>query len=61
MPLLLAVLTLFGLLAALLGEGWWWPLSWIALGSPLLVLGWHLRIDTNTPRQASALQQRRAE
>lgn len=42
MPLLLATLTLFGLLAALLGEGWWWPLSWIALGSPLLVAGWCL-------------------
>ncbi|MFI4980961.1 MAG: hypothetical protein ACHQIO_11470 [Nevskiales bacterium] len=61
MPLLLAVLTLFGLLAALLGEGWWWPLSWIALGSPLLTLVWHLWSDAGTPRQAAALQRRRAE
>jgi len=35
-PLLLAALTIFGLLAALLGqdEGWW-IVSWIALGMPL--------------------------
>lgn len=37
-PLGLALLTLFGLGSALLGQGGiWWVLSWIALGSPLLV------------------------
>jgi hypothetical protein len=37
--LLLAVLTLFGLLSALLGEGGlWWGLSWAALASPLLAI-----------------------
>jgi dolichyl-phosphate-mannose--protein O-mannosyl transferase len=37
-PLLLAGLTLFGLLSALLGEGgMWWVLSWIALATPLVV------------------------
>ncbi|MDB5488978.1 MAG: hypothetical protein JWQ58_2693 [Reyranella sp.] len=38
-PLILGVTTLFGLGAALLGEGglWWW-LSWIALAMPLAVI-----------------------
>jgi hypothetical protein len=37
-PLVLAGLTLFGLLSALLGEGGvWWALSWIALAAPLIV------------------------
>jgi hypothetical protein len=38
-PLVLAGLTLFGLLSALLGEGGvWWVLSWIALAVPLLAI-----------------------
>ena len=38
-PLLLAVLTLFGLLSALLGQGGvWWCLSWITLAAPLIVI-----------------------
>jgi hypothetical protein len=38
-PLLVAVLTLFGLLSALLGQGGiWWILSWIALGVPLVLI-----------------------
>ncbi len=39
----LAVLILFGLLSALIGEGgiWWW-LSWAALAAPLLVIVHHL-------------------
>jgi len=45
-PFGLAVLTMFGLLSALLGEGgiWWW-LSWTALTMPLLVVAryWPLR------------------
>ncbi|OPY99564.1 hypothetical protein A5906_28130 [Bradyrhizobium sacchari] len=37
-PVLLAVLSLFGLLSALLGQtGVWLPLSWIALATPLAV------------------------
>lgn len=40
-PLLLALLTMFGLLSALLGEGGvWWALSWIALLTPLGVIAW---------------------
>jgi hypothetical protein len=38
-PIGLAVLTLFGLIAALLGEGGlWWILSWLALAAPLVVM-----------------------
>jgi len=38
-PLVLAMLTIFGLLSALLGQGGvWWPLSWIALAAPLVVI-----------------------
>jgi hypothetical protein len=38
-PLVLAGLTLFGLLSALLGEGGvWWVLSWATLAVPLLTI-----------------------
>jgi hypothetical protein len=37
-PLLLAVITLFGLLAALFGTGVWYGLSWVAMTFPLLVI-----------------------
>ncbi|MDR5779463.1 hypothetical protein QCE63_08480 [Caballeronia sp. LZ065] len=37
-PLLLAVLTLFGLLSALLGTGVWHPLAWLALAVPVAVV-----------------------
>jgi len=37
-PVVLGVVTLFGLIAALLGEGGvWWALSWVALATPLVV------------------------
>lgn len=42
MPLVLGALTLFGLLAALLGTGIWHVLSWIAIAVPLLVVAWHV-------------------
>ncbi|MET3499660.1 hypothetical protein ABIC45_001251 [Mucilaginibacter rubeus] len=38
MPLLLAALTLFGLLAALLGAGYWCLFAWITISVPLLVI-----------------------
>ncbi len=38
-PLILAALTIFGLLSALLGQtGIWLPLSWAALAVPLLAI-----------------------
>src|SRR5262245_38612660 len=42
-PLLLAVATLVGLFAALLGQGGLWHvLAWILLGIPLALLAWCL-------------------
>ncbi|MDE1146447.1 MAG: hypothetical protein PW843_07465 [Azospirillaceae bacterium] len=38
-PVALGVLTVFGLLSALLGEhGVWWVLSWVTLAAPLVVI-----------------------
>lgn len=37
-PLVLAVLTSTGLLAALLGTGAWRLSAWVALGTPLVVI-----------------------
>lgn len=39
-PLILAAITLFGLLAALLGTGVWYILSWIALIIPIVIIVW---------------------
>ena len=39
-PILLGVLTAIGLLSALLGDGLWDAVSWIALGIPTLVCVW---------------------
>ncbi|HYF68307.1 MAG TPA: hypothetical protein VD884_09225 [Ohtaekwangia sp.] len=36
-PILLALLTIFGLLAALIGTGTWHVLSWITLLIPVVV------------------------
>ena len=42
-PALLALVTLFGLLAALVGEGGiWWPLSWVTLAVPCMCSGYYL-------------------
>jgi hypothetical protein len=41
-PILLAALTVFGLLAALLGEGWWHALAWLALSIPLVSIVWNV-------------------
>lgn len=40
-PILLAIVTAAGLLSALLGDGVWNALSWLALGIPLLVIAWY--------------------
>jgi hypothetical protein len=42
MPAVLAVATIFGLLAALLGHGAWHVLAWIALSAPIAVALWHI-------------------
>ncbi len=41
-PSLLIVLSLFGLISALVGDGVWDSLSWLALGIPLAVIAWSL-------------------
>lgn len=42
-PCLLALASVFGLLAALLGTGIWHVLSWIALTLPLAVIVWKVK------------------
>jgi hypothetical protein len=40
-PLVLASSSVFGLFAALLGQGgFWWPLSWAALTAPLVAIAY---------------------
>ena len=38
--ILLAAITAYGLLSALLGDGIWDELSWVALAIPLTVIAW---------------------
>ncbi|MDR7048872.1 hypothetical protein J2X54_001320 [Duganella sp. 3397] len=39
-PLVMAMLTVIGLLSALLGDGFWDSLSAVALGIPVLACAW---------------------
>ncbi len=39
-PIWLGVISLFGLLSALLGTGLWYLLSWIALAIPIVIIIW---------------------
>jgi uncharacterized protein involved in cysteine biosynthesis len=41
-PLLLAAAVIFGLVAALLGQGLWHVVSWIMLSIPIAVVAWHV-------------------
>jgi hypothetical protein len=41
-PLLLAVLSAIGLLAALIGDNLWDALSWLGLGVPVAVILWYV-------------------
>lgn len=52
-PALLALVTLFGLLAALVGEGGiWWPLSWVTLAVPCVCSGCYLVRGLRPPEQS---------
>jgi hypothetical protein len=42
-PLLLALLSIAGLVVALTGDGWRDAAAWIALGIPVLVAGWAMK------------------
>jgi hypothetical protein len=44
-PIILALLSLTGLVAALTGDGWRDVLSWIALGIPVLAIVWAMRVQ----------------
>jgi membrane protein implicated in regulation of membrane protease activity len=59
LPGLIAVLSLAGLFAALLGDGWWDALAWIGLGLPALLSIWPLlRRRVAAPDTASLGSQR---
>ena len=42
MPMLLALVSAIGLASALLGDGIWNVLSWVALGASVAVIVWHV-------------------
>lgn len=41
-PLVLSVLSLIGLIAALVGDGFMDFVSWLTLGIPLVIIGWYV-------------------
>jgi hypothetical protein len=49
MPILLGVLTATGLVAGLLGDGWWDLVSVIGLGIPVAVGAWHTFKPARSP------------
>jgi hypothetical protein len=42
MPVVLGILGTIGLLAALLGDGIWDGVSWLALACPIWIIWWHI-------------------
>lgn len=48
-PAIIAVITAIGLVSALLGDGVWDAVSWVALGLPIVVLGYCLLRRTPAP------------
>lgn len=48
-PVIIAVLTVFGLLSALMGTGIWYALSWITLCIPLGIMSWHVFRNAEKP------------
>jgi hypothetical protein len=41
-PALMGLLSLVGLLSALLGDHFWDAVSWATLGIPLLIIAWYI-------------------
>lgn len=41
-PFWLGILTLFGLLIAILGTGFWYGIAWVAVSLPLLVIVYYI-------------------
>ena len=54
-PIMLGALTIFGLLAALLGIGVWHWLSWLSLAVPLVIVVRQLRCARRRKRQSAGL------
>lgn len=53
-PIALAILSAMGLTSALIGDGLWDVLSWIALGAPIGAVGWALaQVRFLLPRASS--------
>ncbi len=50
-PLILAAITICGLLSALFGDGVWDALSWFALAIPLVVTVWKYNCTARVPSQ----------
>jgi hypothetical protein len=48
-PILLGVLSIVGLLSALLGDEVWDTLSWLALGVPCVVIVWYWLVARYLP------------
>lgn len=42
MPLLLGLMSIAGLITALVGDDVWDVFSWLTLGIPLVIIGWFL-------------------
>lgn len=53
MPIALGVVSAVGLLSALLGDGVWDALSWIALTIPIAVPLWHIARSTPCERHGA--------
>lgn len=41
MPILLGILSMVGLISALMEDGIWDALSWLTLGIPVVLMGWY--------------------
>lgn len=51
-PALIALLSFFGLLSALIGDNFWDLMSWITLGIPAAVMIWYfLKAELNNSKQ----------
>jgi uncharacterized membrane protein len=46
-PLLLALLSIVGLVSALTGDGWRDALSWAGLAAPVIAVGWAMQARRN--------------
>jgi hypothetical protein len=51
-PVLLALVSVVGLLSALLGDGVWDAVSWVGLGALIAVIGWHAARPGKVNRKA---------